>query len=732
LLPPHAYVHLMKTKKILVLAANPKDTNRLRIDEEVREIQEEFKRANQREDFEIVSRWAVRPSDVQRALLDFQPHVVHFSGHGDGEAGLALENDGGKTQLVGAESLGRLFKLFINQIECVVLNACYSEVQANAIYQHIDYVIGMKQQIGDKAAVKFAAGFYRALGAGRSYEDAYEFGCNAIDLESVPEYLTPVLKKRVNANQFKQVFISYRTKDPDLEIAQQFYEALTKAGHKVFMAAESIRLGDSWSKRIQQQLEHCDYFLVLLSSQSVNSEMVTQEIRLARMLRDARPDRRPTILPIRIQFPLTSPLNYDQRGYLDQIQQREWASDADTARIIREILSILTGEHKERDRQDREGTRKQYTASTYALITPSQDHPDDPPLPVAEPELRRDPRGAVFLESGLYVERPPIEQDCYAEITQPGALICIRAPRQMGKTSLMARILSHAREWNYQTISISFQRAEERLFDDLDQFLHWLAEQIGRRLKQLEQLDHYWQQGAAKDKCYSYFEECLLEKSQTPIVVGLDEVDRVFSHRQVADEFFALLRSWFDAARIGDNSSDLWQKLRLILVHSTEPYVQLEMNQSPFNVGMRVRLPEFDTKQVQDLTYRYGLRWTREEVEQLIDFVGGHPYLVRKALYHIRRQDVTLAQLPETAATEVSIYSDHLKNHLLHLHQHPELAQALFQVADESKAIKIDTQLAFKLESMGLIRLQGNEVKPRCSLYRLYFREHLKNSSTTK
>lgn len=183
-------------KKILVLTANPKNTDKLRLDEEVREIQAGLERARRRDQFEVISRWAVRPSDLRRALLDYEPQIVHFSGHGAGSQGLALENDAGQMQLVSTAALARLFKLFKDKIECVLLNACYSEAQAEAIYQHIDYVIGMNQAIGDRAAICFAVGFYDGLGAGRSFEDAYELGCTSVDLESIPESATPVLKAK--------------------------------------------------------------------------------------------------------------------------------------------------------------------------------------------------------------------------------------------------------------------------------------------------------------------------------------------------------------------------------------------------------------------------------------------------------------------------------------------------------------------------------------------------------
>lgn len=183
-------------KKILILSANPKNTDKLRLDEEVREIQVGLERSKSRDQFEIITRSALRVDDLRRTLLDHEPHIVHFSGHGAGEHGLALENSVGQMQLVSTASLAKLFKLFQDTIECVVLNACYSEAQAESIHQHINCVIGMNSTIGDRAAIEFAVGFYDALGAGRSYNQAYEFGCSAIDLESIPEAETPVLKIR--------------------------------------------------------------------------------------------------------------------------------------------------------------------------------------------------------------------------------------------------------------------------------------------------------------------------------------------------------------------------------------------------------------------------------------------------------------------------------------------------------------------------------------------------------
>jgi hypothetical protein len=186
---------LPEKRRILVLTANPRDTTQLRLDLEVREIMAGLERARRRDDFELIQRWAVRPVDLHRAMLDVNPHIVHFSGHGSGEDGLILEGLSGETRLVSGEALSALFELS-GHVECVVLNACYSEVQATAIARAVDYVVGMSREIEDRAALEFAVAFYDTLGAGRSFEEAYRWACVAIQLAGVPGHLTPVLKKR--------------------------------------------------------------------------------------------------------------------------------------------------------------------------------------------------------------------------------------------------------------------------------------------------------------------------------------------------------------------------------------------------------------------------------------------------------------------------------------------------------------------------------------------------------
>jgi hypothetical protein len=184
------------TVSILFLSADPTDASRLRLGEEFREIQEKLKLAKCRDRFSLeLPQLSVRPADISQALLNLQPQIVHFSGHGTPTGALCFENQVGQIQLVQPDALAALFEQFSTEVICVLLNTCYSETQAQAIGEHIKYVIGMNQAIGDKAAIAFAIGFYQALGAGRTIEVAFRLGCAQIGLQGIPDHLTPVFIK---------------------------------------------------------------------------------------------------------------------------------------------------------------------------------------------------------------------------------------------------------------------------------------------------------------------------------------------------------------------------------------------------------------------------------------------------------------------------------------------------------------------------------------------------------
>lgn len=326
------------------------------------------------------------------------------------------------------------------------------------------------------------------------------------------------------------------------------------------------------------------------------------------------------------------------------------------------------------------------------------------------------PSGSIPLDSPFYLEPFELEEQVYQEINKPGALIRIKAPREMGKTSLLLRILDYASDLGYHTVSLNLEQIDQSILKDFNQFLRWLCCCVARQLKLKPNLNEYWDEDfGSKLSCTSYFEDYLLESIDTPLVLALDEVNQIFEHPDIAKDFFPLLRSWYEEAK----TLPIWQKLRLVVVHSTEIYVPLQLNQSPFNVGLPIQLTNFSLEEVQQLAQRYGLEWENgQSAEQLMELVGGHPALVSLALYHLSRGELTLAQLLETAPSASGIYANHLQRHRVTLNAQPELANALNTVLSATEPVKLEPLLAYKLSSMGLIKQSGDRAMPSCELYR--------------
>jgi serine/threonine-protein kinase len=416
---------------------------------------------------------------------------------------------------------------------------------------------------------------------------------------------------------------------------------------------------------------------------------------------------------------------------LTGVNPRELPQDARTGEfsciLFKDLAPIGPGFAAILEKLVRYDYRQRYQTATEALLAlerllnPGQSESTILWQP-SPPKMLEQPEGSVGLESAFYVERPPIEADCFEAIVKPGALIRVKAPGQMGKTSLMSRILHHANQQGYHTASLNFQSADAEFLNNLDRFLQWFCASISWELNREDKLDVYWKGIlGSKNKCTNYFQRYLLSELTSPMVLGLDEVDQIFQHPDIATDFFGLLRAWHER---GKNES-IWQKLRLVIVHSKEVYIPLNINQSPFNVGLPVELPELNQEQVEDLVRRHGLHLSADQIDRLMAMIGGHPYLVRVALYQIARGRMTLEQLLQVAPTEEGPYYDHLRRHLLNLEENAELVAAVKQVMAAESPIEIKTAEAFKLRSIGLVKLQGNAVMPLCDLYRLYFRDRV-------
>jgi hypothetical protein len=333
-------------------------------------------------------------------------------------------------------------------------------------------------------------------------------------------------------------------------------------------------------------------------------------------------------------------------------------------------------------------------------------------------------------DAQVYIPRPPIEADCYQEILKPGALIRIQAPEKMGKTLLLNAILAHAAQVDCRKVYLNFQTAEGPMFNSLDKFLRWFCANISRELGLKPQLEDFWDEElfGSLVSCKTYFQGYILDNMDRSLALGLDNLDRIFAYPEIAKDFLPMLRYWHEEA----NNLEIWQKLRLVIANSTEVYIKLDANQSPFNVGRQVKLPGFNLEQVKELANYYELNQKPELmgdrfIPELIALVGGHPYLIRLAFAALAQQAIAPHTLLQEAPTQSGIYGPHLRRLWDNLQSSPELGLALQSVivAPEEAGVQLEPTLAYKLESMGLIHLVGDRAQISCLLYRQYFRSQL-------
>jgi hypothetical protein len=214
------------------------------------------------------------------------------------------------------------------------------------------------------------------------------------------------------------------------------------------------------------------------------------------------------------------------------------------------------------------------------------------------------------------------------------------------------------------------------------------------------------------------------------VAIALDEINELFEYPALSAEFLPLLRSWYEDGR----ESEPWNRLRWILSHTTEVYVPLQLNQSPFNVGLAIRLPAFTLAQVQELAHRHALPWAegsqgQEKLLSLLRVVSCRPGLVRLALYALAQEGLDLDRLIDEAPTQSGIYSNHLRELLAALYPHPSLQDAFGRVIQSPEPIALEPITAYRLESLGLISLNKNLAAPSCELYRQYFLNFLPPTS---
>lgn len=329
------------------------------------------------------------------------------------------------------------------------------------------------------------------------------------------------------------------------------------------------------------------------------------------------------------------------------------------------------------------------------------------------------------LGSPFYVQ-PTFEARCCEEVLVPGQLIRIRAPQTTGKTSLLNRILHHAETEGYPTLRLNLHYdLDETDLTNLATFLQWFCRNIAEKLNlPVDALP------STKQGCSNYFKTQVLPQIDLPFVIALDEAEALFEYPALAREFFGLLRGWHEKAKEPIVGA-IWEKLRLVVVHSTDDYIGLNVAQSPFkNVGHVERLKPLTAEQIYTLVQQYGLPWSMTEVNQLMTLVGGHPFLVQQALYSVWCNETKFTEFLTNAPTLAGIYRTHLQTLSNRLQatigaNQIGLREALVQVIQSPDTARLSQEQLFKLEGLGVVQLQANQVRVSCELYRQFFQNWL-------
>ncbi|HSK80952.1 MAG TPA: AAA-like domain-containing protein [Thermoanaerobaculia bacterium] len=506
-----------------------------------------------------------------------------------------------------------------------------------------------------------------------------------------------------------QVFLSYRHVPCDEELAEGLCAYLQARGLRVFLDKQ-IRIGLDWVAEIDRQLRASHAFVVLLSEDSIRSDMVRQEIATAHELLLAG---KMSIFPVRIGF--EGKLPYDLASYLHRIQYALWHPGESQEELFGLLHSAIL-----------DGAPLPVTPSTDDTSVVSLADPSvaaewkGAPLPAADPRIVLE-TGTIRLDSPFYVRRreDDIVERC---LKQAGSTIVVKGPRQSGKSSLLARAHASSKLAGRRSVYLDFQTFDEDQIASLGATLRTLARRIARTLKTAVQPADVWDSDLLGEK--GSFAEFLVTAvlDGPPVVLLLDEVDRLFD-RPYRGDFFAAVRGWHNNRA----TEEAWENLHLVLGHATDPALWIEnLNESPFNVGDRLRLEEgFTREQVADLNTRHGspLRGP-DEITGLMELVGGHPYLLRQALYVLATERWSLARLQDEAAKDNGPFGDHLRRHLWALHQSERLRAVVARIARGAGCE--DETLFQRLSAAGLVRGETRaEARLRCDLYQQYFLRHL-------
>jgi len=496
-------------------------------------------------------------------------------------------------------------------------------------------------------------------------------------LVAISEAIVQAMDLQPKAEGVERVVLLYkRWSDTDEEAVHLLDGEFKKHGVQVFIDRH-LPAGVPWGKRLAEEIRKADAVIPMLSSASITSEMMAREVAIASDAAQEQ-DGQPRLLPVRLAFRGKLPPSLE---LLNSIQHVEWESPEDNARVVDQLMEGMRNKAK-------------------------------------QPFARVD--GVMPSDDEFYVARKT-DTDLEAAIRGRASIITIKGARQMGCSALLARGLRQAQEAGEKVVYTDFQRFNLTQLETLNDMYRALAESIDDSLELGTEFDQVWRVDKAPNWNFErYFKRHLLSRFPQRLVWGMDEVDRLFKY-PYAGEFFGLLRAWHNDRRVKFDTP--LERLTMVIAYATEPYLFIQdANQSPFNVGISLRMQDFDIDQVGQLAYQYGVLLARADLERFYNLVGGHPYLVRRGLAEL--QNRSLEYLLGVASREDGPFGDHLRSVLMTLAARADLLKAVSTVLRGHP--DLTPEQFIRLRKAGILAGDSHQdATMRCPLYREYLRRHL-------
>jgi len=472
---------------------------------------------------------------------------------------------------------------------------------------------------------------------------------------------------------------------PDERLLGLLETHLKNLGHSVFVDRH-LTIGVAWAQEIEKQIRQSDAVIPLLSEASVQSEMLSYEVQVARDASRQEPGK-PRLLPVRIAY--EGALPHDMASALGRLQYFLWKGLDDDQRLIEHVATAVSS----------------------------------PPRKVIPSGKLEAVGGAVPLDSEFYIVRPS-DVEFFGAIARRDAIVLVKGARQMGKTSLLARGLQHARNTGAKVAFMDFQKLTTDQLASTEAFYVSLGEFLADQLElEVHPRDKWDVRRGPTVNFDRFIRREILKTIDSHLVWGLDEVDRLFTC-PFGSEVFALFRTWHNERAL--DPSGPWAKFTLAIAYATEAHLFItDVNQSPFNVGTRLALQDFTLEQVADLNARYGSPLSDgREVAQFFRLISGHPFLTRRGLYELARRGLSLEEFAAVADREDGPFGDHLRRILIMLAKDPELLQAMRGVLRGEPCPTAES--FYRLRSAGVIGgSSAYDIEPRCELYISYLRRHL-------